>query len=180
MRRYFQRNRSQSRGGQLVVEAIVALSVLSMGLIGMIALLNRSLHLNRVIADNYIGSYLAAEGIEVVKNLVDANVIRKSADPGVSWLEGIPEGDLEVEHESAALLPSTDRQLRFDFATGLYSYSGSQPTTFIRKIRITYVVSPVTGDTDEIRVRSLVTWRTGSGQFRSELEDHFFNWRPTF
>ncbi|MDO8574081.1 MAG: hypothetical protein Q7R86_00440, partial [bacterium] len=64
------------RSGQTIVEAIIALGVLTIGFSGIITLLNRSLSLNQLVTDQNIATYLATEGIEVTKNLVDAAVIQ--------------------------------------------------------------------------------------------------------
>src|SRR5688572_13216996 len=75
--------RTMRRDGQTIVEAMVAVSLLVVGFLGMITLINRSIGLNRVVSDNYTATYLAAEGIEVVKNLLDRNFIA-----GSPWFTG--------------------------------------------------------------------------------------------
>lgn len=158
-----------SRRGQVIVEAIVALSVLVVGFLGAFALLSRALYLNRVIADNYTATYLASEGIEVVKNLVDHNFLA-----GQPWNEGFSDGDFKVEYstDSTPLQLYIGNTLRFDPLTNFYSYSGSEPTKFTRRIRITLV------SIDEMKVASIVDWSTGLAQSSVNLEDRFFNWRP--
>ena len=42
----------------------------------MLSLLSNSIALNRVVNDQFIANYLAMEGIEVVKNIVDGNIIQ--------------------------------------------------------------------------------------------------------
>ncbi|MBI2506531.1 MAG: hypothetical protein HYW00_00070, partial [Candidatus Colwellbacteria bacterium] len=44
---------------------MIAMSVMSVGLLSVFAVLSQSLGLNRVVAEQYIASNLAAEGIEV-------------------------------------------------------------------------------------------------------------------
>ncbi len=80
-----------SENGQSLIETVVALSVLVVGLLGIVVLLNNSLGLNRVTADNYTATYLAAEGIEVIKNLIDANIIARCP-----WNSGFTAGSFEV------------------------------------------------------------------------------------
>ncbi|MEK7182766.1 MAG: prepilin-type N-terminal cleavage/methylation domain-containing protein, partial [Patescibacteria group bacterium] len=57
--------------GQTLVELMIAMSVMSVGLLGVFAVLSQSLGLNRVVANQYVAANLAAEGIEVVKNIAD-------------------------------------------------------------------------------------------------------------
>lgn len=152
----------------MLVEAIIALSALTIGLLGILSLLFNSLGLNRVISDNYIATYLAAEGVEVVKNIIDGNVIQ-----GRPWNDGFSDGTYEVEYSSVSLQPNQSRQLRFNSVTDRYDYSGPQETTFRRRIAIQLVGS------EEIKVNSIVDWTTrGGGTFSVNLENHFFNWWP--
>lgn len=158
----------QNRNGQALVESIIALSVLTVGLLGIITLLSQSIGLNRSVADSYAATYLAAEGIEVVKNIVDMNRIQ-----GRAWNDGLANGTYEVVYNGTSLMANQDRFLRYDPATNLYSYSGSLETPFKRSVTITRVSD------DELRVVARVTWTTrGAGSFEIILEDHFFKWRP--
>ena len=94
--------KSGSRTGQILIEAIIALSALTIGFLGILALLSSSLSLNRVISDNYTATYLAAEGIEVVKNAIDRNYILQAGGSLVPWNNNLSEGTYEVEYDSLA------------------------------------------------------------------------------
>ena len=75
-----------SRRGQTLVEALVALSILTVGFVGIIVLLTRSFQLNRTTANDTQATYLAAEGIEVAKNLIDHDVYEQlSGNSSYSW-----------------------------------------------------------------------------------------------
>lgn len=159
-----------SRRGQTIVEAIVAVSTLLTGFLGIFTLLGTSLHNSRIVSDNTAATYLAAEGIEVVKNILDHNVIM-----GASWSSGFSPGDFEDDYTSTVLSPyvGTGRNLSFNTATNLYGYGGGDTqTTFKRRIRIAFYGS------DEIGINSIVSWTTGRTQSSVNLEDHFLNWRP--
>ncbi len=154
-------------GGQLLIESGIAISILVVGLLGIFSLLSRSLSLNNVISSQYIASNLAVEGIEVAKNLIDANVIQFKP-----WNEGINTGSYEVAFDSLSLNSSQDRFLLFDSTGNNYNYQTGQPTPFKRTIQITNIGS------DEINVNSTVNWQIRGGSYSVNLEDHFFNWRP--
>jgi hypothetical protein len=150
--------------------------------------------LTKVVSDQTTATYLASEGIELAKNLIDHDVYLRLATPpqGTGW------GSCFANSMATALAPggsgeyeldyaSTDcnRQyfigdvLQFDPVTGLYSYDPpashyAVPTKFNRGIRVAW--SP---DGKEFTVNSVVTW--GTGPFTSQsinLEDHFYNWHP--
>lgn len=156
-----------SKKGQALIEAVVAVTLLSVGIVSIFALLNRSLTFNRISAESYTATYLAAEGIEVVRSIVDSNAIKK-----IAWNNGMSNGDYEIDYGSTSLLLNEDRFLNYDASTHIYSYNGGNPTTFKRTIRITLIGS------QEIKVNSIVSWTTaGGGTFRVDLEDHFMDWR---
>ena len=161
----------KARSGQALIESIVAASMLTVGFLGLLSLLARSISVNRVVADNYVATYLGAEGIEVVKNVIDANILQSRP-----WNAGITQGDFEVAYDSRTLgTPFTSRTLFFDPVADLYSYDaqGATATPYVRGISIEFLGS------DEIRVTSRVLWTTrGGGNSAIALEDHFYNWRP--
>jgi hypothetical protein len=177
--------------GQFLIEAIVAGSILITGFTGILALLSQSLHLNRVVTDNYVGTYLAAEGIEVVKNIIDHNVMKivGCTDPDLCssviapcgscrWDAGLSGGPREVDYESTTLAPAGGgRKLKFDSTTGLYGYGSGVDTPYERVVRINRNPQP-DNNPDEIEVVSTVTWSTGMLSSQTELIDRFFDWRP--
>lgn len=151
----------------MMVEVMIALSIVMVGLLGIFTLTSRSLSLNNVVASQYIGSNLAAEGIEIVKNLLDKNTIQ-----GRPWNEGISAGDYEADYASTALNAYADRAILFDSGGGFYGYGSGSQTNYRRRITIE-IISP-----DEIKVRSLVSWITrDSAAYQVDLEDYFYNWR---
>lgn len=154
------------RRGEVLMESLIAITVVVIGLLGMFSLLSRSMSLTRVISDRYVAANLAAEGVEVVKNLVDGNVLRRKP-----WNSGLATGAYEVVYNSPDLQPFANKTLSFDSANGLYSYnSGGMPTNFTRKIILERVGA------DEIKVSSIVSWVSrGGASFETNVEDHFLN-----
>lgn len=151
----------------MMVESMLALTIVIVGLLGIFTLTSRSVSLNQVITSQYVGSNLAAEGIEIVKNIIDKNALQ-----GRPWNEGIISGEYEVDYLSRSLAPFSNRTLLLDSGTGLYQYSVGNPTTYLRKINLDAVSA------DEIVVYSRVSWTSRDGsEFDVNLEDHFFNWR---
>jgi len=153
--------------GIILVEAMIAISVLITGILGIFTLMSRSLSLNRVIMDQETAVNLAAEGIELVKNKLDGNILQK-----LPWNSGINNGDYEIDFDKEELMPYDNRKFSYDASNGQYAYGAGVPTKFARIIKIEML------GTDEMKVNSLVTWITrGSGNFSINLEDRFFNWR---
>lgn len=153
--------------GQILVEAMVAITIAVVGLLGIFALLSQSLSLNKVVIGQSVGANLAVEGIELVKNLIDGNIIQKRP-----WNEGVGPGQYELDFTEQGLSANQNRFLNFDASTGEYNYRAGQPSRYQRVIT---VEEPAP---DEIKVNSSVNWITrGGGEFSVDLEDHFFRWR---
>lgn len=153
--------------GQLLIELMIAMSVLIVGFGGLFALVHRSLAVSRLISEKYIATYLATEGIEVAKNILDANRIT----PGAAWNGGFADGDYEVEYDSTELVPASGRTLTFGEVSGIevYHYGGGKDTPFQRKIAVDLVGG------NELRLRSEVNWKSKGSDFSVALEDRFYN-----
>ena len=160
--------------GQLLIEMMVAMSVLIIGLLGVFAVLSQSFGLNRVATNQYIAANLAAEGIEVTKNILDANVIANTA-----WNSGFvfaDSGNFGVQYDTKSLDATAEsnatKKLRLDSSTGVYNYDTGSETNFIRTINVENI-SP-----DEIKIVSKVKWIDRGGlPLEIGVEDHFLNWR---
>lgn len=162
------RDKYRRNNGYILVEALIAITIVVVGLLGIFSLLSRSLSLNRVVADRFVAAYLAAEGIELVKNVIDNNILA-----GRPWNAGLASGDYEADFSDNALQPNQQRVLKFDSTTGAYGYREPTPTLIRRVMSI--AVSP---DGNQITVGSRVNWVTrGGGKFNINLEEHLFNWR---
>ena len=79
---------NQNLEGQAMIESIVAISVSVVGLLGIIAMLNYSLNTNRDVGRKFVATYLAAEGIEIVKSLIDKNYT-----DDISWNSCVSNGE---------------------------------------------------------------------------------------
>ena len=154
--------------GYILIEAIIAITIAVVGLLGIFSLLSRSLSLNRVVADRFVASYLAAEGIEIVKNLVDNNILA-----GKPWNAGLSSGSYEADYTDTGLVPASGRFIKVNTETGAYGYAEMTPTLIKRAITIRN-----SSDGEEITIGSRVNWTTrGGGKFAINLEDHLFHWR---
>jgi hypothetical protein len=158
--------------GQAIVESIIALSVLTIGFLSLIALMSNAIGLSKVNSEYYVATYLAAEGIEVVKNIIDTNVMTS----GISWNQYLNDGLYEVEYNtqgnelSNKKITNKPLNLHSDGNSKIYDYSPGEPTPFRRVIRIDNINS------NHIKVKSTVFWTSrGGAQFQVDLEDHFYN-----
>ncbi|MHB9019503.1 MAG: prepilin-type N-terminal cleavage/methylation domain-containing protein [Minisyncoccota bacterium] len=171
-----------NKAGQSMVEAMVAMSIIVIGLLGVFTLSSNSISLNRVAADRYIAVNLANEGIELVKNLIDNNAW--NAIPGVVD----PIEDYEIDYNDLAVkqLNSADgRPLYFSKeGSGYYAYDDGDINLnvytetvqgFRRIIKIqSFNLGP--NSLDHVKITSTVSWRAKDGTTQYfYVEDHFYN-----
>jgi hypothetical protein len=165
----------KNKKGQSLVEAIVALGALTVAFMAILTLLNRSFALSNVVSESLIGTNLAAEGVEIVKSIVDANLAKAADDFGAT----LNEGSFEADYQSLNLTnPFTSTPLRLNPVTGFYDYDVSgKPTPFIRSIEIDKFFD-AGGVNTHIKVTSRVTWtEKGGGDGEVVMEDYFFDWK---
>ena len=157
--------------GQLLIESLIGVSVVVVGLLGIVGLVSRSLSLNRVISDQFTASYLSLEGIEIARNLLDANIINSNA-----WNQDFdninPDVSYEVDYKSELLEVSRDRFLKINDG-GFYGYGDGDDTPFKRTLKVVNKI-----DTGEVVVQSIVKWESRGGEYEINNEHHFYNWRP--
>lgn len=156
--------------GQIIVEVMVALSVVTISFTGFFGLLRSAISMTSYVADNYRATYLAAEGMEVVKNMLDRNFVERDTR---AFNQDLADGSYEVEPGSTALMPVNGALRRLAFDGSEYSYdNGGDETPFTREIVIKNMG-------DYIFVRSTVKWSVKGMPFTIELADKFYYWWST-
>ncbi len=182
------------RRGQTLVEALVALTILMTGFVGITTLLAKSFQLNRLAADETQATYLAAEGIEVAKNIIDYDVysgIASGGDGTTNWGNSFPRSgyyllDYETVSTAGAFYsPNVNNPpnspLYFDPAThlfGLTNVPGDVSTDFTRSIYVERKNIPGSPGIPLLDVQSTVTWNNGVTSNSVTLEDQFYDWHP--
>ncbi|MEK7181237.1 MAG: hypothetical protein AAB738_02805 [Patescibacteria group bacterium] len=172
--------KEKRRDGQALVEAIVALSVLMVGFVAMLSLLNNSLATTNMVSDQDIATYLATEGIEVVINLINTDTTNFDPNPGS--YEVSADQKLEPDADSDNKDPGlpiggpnkrSETPLNFNSLTKSYTYTNDAntiPTRFYRTI----VIKPAMNQL-HVHVISIVEWKTkGGGSPTVQLDDVFF------
>jgi len=171
-----------SRRGQTLVEALVAISILTTGFVGIVALLNKSFQLNRTTTNDTQATYLASEGIEITKNLIDHDIY--SGLPGNDYFgQSFPSTGhyygIDFRTTTTAGLTVSNATnttpLYYDSNNHLFSYDSSAgtQTKFVRDIWVGR-----SSDGYELDVRSTVTWSDAASSNSITLEDHFYDWHP--
>lgn len=152
--------------GFSIIEALVALVILTLALGPALILSSDIINTSSVIQNDLIATNLAQEGVEVVRSLRDSNWFNNLA-----FNNGLADGVYRVEWNSASMIAlGANPPLKVN--NGLYGYSVGNDTKFIRTVTITNV------NANEIRVVSDVIWIEKGNRARDiKVESHLFNWK---
>ena len=191
--------------GNTVLEMMVALTVLTTGLIAVIGLsfgnvLQTRTSLNEVQASNF-----AREGVEIVRNIRDSNKYKKTPPPPARWNAGVntAEGvEQSIDTVSRSLVPTSSTNTTiYQGSDTLYAQASASGTNtkFQRTVTLYPICSTGSPQTDDfgsasgsscdfnstdtgigstigIQVLSTVTWQEESRARQIVVEDRLYNW----
>ena len=158
--------------GFTLVETIVAVGIITAGLVGILGLLSTSVAVGKDIRARHIAANLAQEGTEIVHNLRNTNWVKQQDTPATLWDDGLIDGVSCAQYDSTVFInPCAAPTLLFDSALGVYTYTSGTASLFSRTITISH-------DTDAdtigfVRVLSTVTWEGKT----IIAEDHLYDWK---
>lgn len=157
--------------GFSLMEVMMAIFIILVGLVGVMALISKSITAGSQSASRLIAANLAQEGIEVVKNIRELNY-----DPATgwdTWHANIINGTYSVQYDSQVFGSSANNFLYFHASTGLYDYNagGGTLSPLRRSITLTRMSA---SSTDVI---STVTWTERGNNKSVIVEDILWNWR---
>lgn len=96
--------------GFTLIEVIVAIFLVTVGIGGVYALIQRTTAFTPVVSARFTAVYLAQEGIELVRNKRDSNWL--TGDPWDSNLPSVPEGGLLDKFERTTTITSLGDTLK--------------------------------------------------------------------
>lgn len=156
-------------GGFTLVEALVAIAILITAVVGPISLIGDATHKLYYSRDRLIALNLAQEGIEVVRQKRDSNML----SAGI-WDVGIGAGNYTISATSSAPIGSTTEttpQPVYMDSYGFYTQNGGTATQFKRIVNTTGG-----GATPELKASSTVTWATGGQSGTVTVSEYLFKW----
>lgn len=177
-------SKNSSRGFSLI-ETLVAITVLVFGIVGPLTLAQINLRSFPQIRDRIIAEYLAAEGVDTVRNMRDTALI-EDPDSGLPNFSASGCGSangcfIDATSANPAFGPCTGNcpQIKYDSVTGSYNYSTGVDAIFTRRIIISSGNLNTSGaDGEEALVTVQVEWPsrflgTESVEFSSYITDWF-------
>ena len=118
--------------GFTLIEVLVAISIITVGIVGIYAIIPRIVTITSDNIDKFIASQLAKEGVEIIRNIRDENQLKALVFS--SGLINCSEG-CEIDYYDSLLTSYNARFLKID-TDGFYNYQSGEDTKFKRKITI--------------------------------------------
>ena len=169
--------RQQSKGFS-VIEVMVAVSIISMSVLGIFSLLvyNQKAYLST--KNQFIAAMLSQEGAELVRNVRDSNWL-----DGLAFNDGIPaafridtqSGIKESITQVASINEPAAKLLQLD---GVYRHDSGTPTAFARLITAENIYEPpIDAAVDGLKITSLVQWTERGTPRQRQTVVLLYDWR---
>lgn len=159
---------SSKKNGFTLIEAMVALVLVTVAMGPVFILATSSINIAARIEHNIIAANLSQEGIEVIRNIRDTNWLSDTA-----FDNNLPVGIWRVEWSTiGGGLMTVGSNPILKKNNGLYNYSSGTDTVFKRTVTIS---KPNNG---KLVLVSSVTWvERGNINRAVSTESHLFDWR---
>lgn len=165
-----------SRGFTLI-EVLVATFIITVGIGAAIILVNQTTAFTQVTSSRLAASYLAQEGLEIVKNIRDTNLLKiHKGVEGVNWnsgLTGCGGGCYNFDYRSQALPDDTNCSGKAYLIVDSSFYKCSSAASLLRvqrKITITQVGS------DVLKVSVEVSWQERGRSHKVTAQENLYQW----
>ena len=168
---------THTRTGFTLIEALIAIAVLLIAIVGPLTIATRGLTAAAFARDQIAAYYLAQEAVELIRNKRDnnhlANVDWKGGMDPCFETTGCYVDSATVDPIFTSCSESGCPLLGKSTTAGFYSYSadpGVSPSPFTRTIKMQNVSA------DEFSVSVTIAWRTGVIAKSFTIQDNFLNW----
>jgi len=138
--------------GFTIIEMVISIFILSVAVIVIFGSFSLMVILSSDAEDRLTATYLAQEGIEIIRNIRDTNWLASVSNPGsVAWDDGlsycVSSIGCEVDYkttgfESNPVYPWQERFLKINPDNHFFEYESGEETKFKRKITIDATLSP--------------------------------------
>jgi prepilin-type N-terminal cleavage/methylation domain-containing protein len=161
--------------GFTLAEVLVAGFVITVGAAGAYALANQTISLSNVNENRLVASYLAQEGVEIVRNIRDTNYVQIFNGDAILWTEGNLNNcaaGCYVSYGEDSLNMGADSPL---YTSGQLTYSHA-PTASLTPFTRTITIVPNGPDILEVNVQ--VEWSAKGKSYEVSAATELHNWYP--
>jgi Tfp pilus assembly protein PilV len=168
---------NKNKLGFSIIEVIAAFTIITIGLVGVLALVNQNIQAQQINRNMLIASQLAQEGLELVRNKRDANWLIDGND----WKIGAGAGtDSDIVQDltytidysgniNGSVNDISSANLKIN-ASGFYEHASGDSTIFYRLIT-------VADNGDWVEVNSRVQWKERGGTKDYTASTVLYDWR---
>lgn len=146
-----------------IIETIGAIFLLSLVIGGSLSLISQLIILSSISTQKLVAAYLAQEGVEIVRNIRDTNILNNN-----NWDDKLQNGDWEADYNDAFLSSYSGKNLKID-QKGFYNYENGNDSQFKRKISISK--SP---DNTFLEVRVTVFWQERGRSHQLKVQENLY------
>lgn len=161
--------KNNNKKGFSLLELVLAMFVLTMGIVGVMVLISSTMRVSMDTRNSVIASGLAQEGVELVRNIRDNNMLDQLQNISVDldFKASLPGGtNCIVDYASTASSCSASAAAMKLYLTpaGFFTHTaaGNTSTVFKRANSVSYVPSNADPDPTGINVISRVWWGTAN------------------
>lgn len=156
--------------GFTLIETIFSVSILAAIAVGSLTLVSKSVQSVSVSQNRLIASYLAQEGIEIIRNIRDGNWEDEDYPIIIDWDNGLSNcADCEIDYTMNSLADGGDPFLKLD-SDNFYNYSSGSDTIFQRRISVSSVSE------QQKRVIAEIAWKYRGNDYSLAVETVLYNW----
>ncbi len=184
MKMYNQR-RSNFKKGFTIIETLVALSIFTFSILGLIVITSQGVSDTNFAKNKLVATYLAQEGIEIVRNMRDTNALG-----GGTWqtifqgplvgcyaagqITGCDIDPATLTIEPCSLALRSCGPIRYNAANGAYVLGSTNPTLpetpFRRQITLLDMGNA------EVEITSVISWTQGTTPRSVTVVEDVFDW----
>lgn len=156
--------------GFTLIEVLAAMFIVVMGVVGIFGLVTRTVSSTSSMNSQLVASYLAQEGLEMVRNIRDANFLKIHKGGVGQWDDGLMScaAGCGADYNDVALGSFQNTLLKLN--NGFYTYDAGTDTIFTRKITIESVPP------DLLKVSVDVLWQDKGKAYAVQGATNLYNW----
>lgn len=165
----------KNNAGFTIIELVVAIFLITVSMGAAFAVIQGVISFTAVTSSQLTASYLAQEGIEIIRNQRDSNWLAQRSNPALLWDNGVSAGaDYRLDYRSRTFPDvgcslGVGNYLKYD--GNFYNCSAGVETLFKRRIIIT---KP---EANEMLVLVEVSWSERGRDHKVMAETKLKNWR---
>lgn len=159
--------------GFTLIEVLAAALIITLGAGGAFALVQRTVNFTANAGFQLEASYLAQEGMEIVRNIRDANLLKvHKGVQGAAWDDNLTSCSAGCQADYTQNTLGAYQDTFLQFSSGFYSHTPSADSLYKRKITITQPSA------DVLLVSVEVIWTEKNRSHTVTAASELYNWLP--